>query len=72
MKLRFDTYTKNLDAATEAYNNIMSKTKCDDLSLHYNGYSYCYNLMGTVSDETIEYVADLLNSDNWKEEPNEL
>ena len=72
MNLRFDTYTKSLNAATEAYHDIMSTVNCDDLNLQYNGYNSCYNLMGSVSDTSIEFVAGLLNDGNWNEDPSEL
>jgi len=72
MNLRFDTYTKSLNAATETYHDIMSKVKCDDLNLQYNEYTECYNLMGSISDASIEYVAGLLNDGNWNEDAREL
>ncbi len=72
MNLRFDTYTKSLNAATETYHDIMSSVKCDDLNLQYNEYNSCYNLMGSISDASIEFVAGLLNDGNWNEDSNEL
>jgi hypothetical protein len=50
----------------------MSKVKCDDLNLQYNEYTECYNLMGSISDASIEYVAGLLNDGNWNEDAREL
>ena len=72
MNLRFDTYTKSLNAATETYHDIMSTQKCDDLNLQYNDYNSCYNLMGSIGNESVEYVAGLLNDGNWNEDPSEL
>lgn len=72
MKVRFDTYTKSLNAATETYHDIMSTEKCDDLNLQYNEYTFCYNLMGTIGSDSVEYVAGLLNDGNWNEDAREL
>jgi hypothetical protein len=72
MNLRFDTYTKSLNAATETYHDIMSTQKCDDLNLQYNEYNSCYNLMGTIGNSSVEYVAGLLNDGNWNEDSSEL
>jgi len=72
MKLRFDTYTKSLNAATETYHSIMSTDKCDDLSLQYNEYNSCYNLMGTIDSNLVDYVAGFLRNGNWNEDPSEL
>jgi len=72
MKLRFDTYTKSLNAATEVFHDIMATNKCDDISLQYNDYNLCYNLMGSIGNESVEYVAGLLNDGNWNEDSSEL
>ena len=72
MKLRFDTYTKSLNAATETYHNIMSTEKYDDLNLQYNEYTFCYNLMGTIDSNLVDYVAGFLNDGNWNEDAREL
>jgi hypothetical protein len=72
MKLRFDTYTKSLNAATETFHDIMSTEKCDDLSLAYNEYNSCYNLMGTIDSNLVDYVSGFLNDGNWNEDSSAL
>ena len=71
MKLRFDSYTKNVRKAADVFVTLVEEG-VTDLNLYSNDYNQdVFNLTGSIDANVVEYLSELLD-ENWKEDISEL
>ena len=70
MQLRFDTYTKDADAACKAFNQLSAWTS--NLTLSTGWQENTFNLHGDISSEHVDVLTSLFDDNLWNEDASEL
>jgi len=72
MKLRFDTHTKDVDAAASAFVKL-AESGVTDISLSKNIWgNISYNLHGDIHVDNINMLAETCSKPTWNDDASEL
>ena len=73
MKIRFDTNTKDADAAASAWLRLDAEASPKDLTLTINSWGDLhYNISGEIDSKYVKLMEDLFNTSDFNEDSDKL